>query len=116
MQLSKRELFKKIEQEIEDDQPTKRQVSRKGLKKYLSMEVAYLATFDSKHTTMRSSCITDIKLLGGRKILADHLWVNMHLDFKHGDEIKFKGIAGSYTDSNGVRKYRLAIIGKVEKV
>ena len=105
-----------VEADIANDAPTERQVSRKGLKKYLSMEVTYSATFDSKHTTMRSSCITDVKLIGGNKILADHLWLNMHLDFKHGEEITFKGIATNYTDASGDRKYRLAVIGKVTKV
>ena len=116
MQLSKRELFKKIEQEIEDDQPTKRQVSRSGFKKFLGTKTEYICTFDGNHKTLNSCCVLDVRILGKRKILADHLWLSKKLKFNHNDEIKFTGVAGSYTDSNGTRKYRLAIIGKVEKV
>jgi hypothetical protein len=114
--MNKRELFKMIEKEIEEAAPSKRVDSRNALKKYLGKKVKYQARFIENHGENNSSLIDDVRVAGKSKLIADHLWLNSHYPFEHGDMIEFVGIATNYTDRKGVRKYRLAVIGKVEKI
>ena len=90
--------------------------SRNALKKYLSKKVKYTCTFGRNHSTIDSSMIMDVKILGKNKLLCDHLWLNSKYPFNEGDILKFTGIATSYVDKNGDRKYRLAVFGKMEKI
>ena len=114
--MTSKQLYKLMCQEVDDDAPTKREVDRAGLKKHLGKKVQYVCTFEANHGEKNSAFVRDVKLKGKNKVLCHHLWLNSHYPFSENDEITFTGLATNYNDRNGVRKYRLAVIGKVEKI
>ncbi len=94
-----------------------RQLSRKGLKKFLGKRIWYEATY--QRTEGRNIIIFDIHKKGTTKILSDHLWIDDVSKYvpniEDGDKIQFLGIATSYIDSQGERKYSITGVHRIRR-
>ena len=113
-ELSKRELHKKIEEDIEKSMPTKRVADRNALKKYLNKRTEFTAVLIEHHGTADSSIIGPVMV--GNKIVADHVWLGRKCtNCEIGDEVIFDAEATVYRDRKGVRKYKLAKIRNMRK-
>ena len=104
--ISKRKLYKMIEDDIKKSEPTKRVAERNALKKYMNKRTEFTAILMEHSINYDSSMIGPVMV--GNKIVADHTWLGKRCtNCDIGDEIIFDAEAGVYTDSNGVRKYKL---------
>ena len=94
-----------------------REESRVGLKKYLSREEDWTGVFHLERDG--KLLLKNIRIKGKAKILADHLWIDDLSDFrsffKRGTTVSFRGIARSYKDSKGERKYNINHICRLAK-
>ena len=80
-------------------------MSRKKLLKLIGKELEYTATFDKVCAFGTNVVLEDVKYKG--KLLTDHVWVKKSesMDkYKHGDVLRFKATAHTYTDKVGERK------------
>ena len=116
MKLTKKELYKKVCDEIKDEELPTRVEKRNGLKKYLGVKVAYTATFKHNHLEANSCLVLDVRVKGKQKVICDHLWLGSQYHYKHGTTIEFSGIATSYIDANGERKYKVGNLTQIKEI
>ena len=114
--MTAKQLFKQIEQDIIDNNPTKKERERSGLKKYIGKAKTFTGTY-SFQDERGSVIIRDIKLKGSNKILAHHMWIpyDKSYCFDIWDTLEIEAIVRTY-NSKGGQKYRLDVIGKAERV
>ena len=88
---------------------------RTGLKKFIGKKLQYEGTVE--RITDIKILLLEVSLLGKRKVLAEHLWLDLpdNVVFKEGDKISFTGVAGSYIDKFGIRKYNVVQVYKMDK-
>ena len=87
-------------------------MERVGLKKFLGKETWYEAVYEKTRDDGKI-LLLDVKQKDKNKILAEHLFIKGRTTtLVQGDRVKFKGIAGNYTDLSGERKYNIQSVHK----
>ncbi len=81
-----------------------REDNRKALKKVLGKTTSFTGTMSKIRNDL--VLVTDVKIKGKSKIIADHLWLMVkHCNIQTGKNVEFCGEANSYLDSYNIRKY-----------
>ena len=90
-----------------------KEFDRTGLRKLIGKSLEYEGTVESIKD--KKVLLVGVSLLGKRKILAEHMWVDLpdSVSFTISDKVSFTGIAGSYIDKFGIRKYNVVRVHKL---
>ena len=96
-----------------------RELNRNGLRKYLGRREAFEGTFKELDEENNKILIIDITLKGKKKVLAEHLWIDLpqdRLEYAKGCMLGFLGRVISYRDTFSYLKYGVNSIHSLREV